>query len=201
MIKPSNHSLSVTNTEPLDEKKYLFFDEKEEKEDKEDDEHDEHDEDNQLILFTGDKKSKKKANTKIELVSNDENSIVDDTVKKQNEKEIQDIELKLEIENLHEKIDENEENNNELKEIDSLELSLENDLEIIQLKKPNQVYFELYKEARKKAKEAKKNAILAYLEAKNIKKNYMIDNLNDSDSDNDIDEEIEAVSDSELEGL
>jgi len=104
----------------------------------------------------------------------------------------------LELEELKEDI---EENNNELKEVQNLDLNndLEKNLETIQLKKPNQVYFELYKEARNKAKIAKKNALLAYLEAKNIKKTYLIDNLEDSDSD--FDEEIEAVSDSELDGL
>jgi len=43
-------------------------------------------------------------------------------------------------------------------------------LESFTLKRPNQVYFELYKDARTKAKSAKKAAIIAYLEAKNIKK-------------------------------
>ena len=69
-------------------------------------------------------------------------------------------------------------------------------LETITLKKPNQVYFDLYKEARKKAKIAKKQAILAYLEVKNIKKSYLIDNLDDSDSE--FDAEIDEVSESEL---
>ena len=86
----------------------------------------------------------------------------------------------------------------ELLEVD-LDVNLENNLETITLKKPNQVYFELYKEARNKAKLAKKSAIIAYLEAKNIKKTYMIENLNDSDSD--FDAEIEDVSESELEGF
>ena len=86
----------------------------------------------------------------------------------------------------------------ELLEVD-LVVNLENNLESITLKKPNQVYFELYKEARNKAKLAKKSAIIAYLEAKNIKKTYMIENLNDSDSD--FDAEIDDVSESELEGL
>jgi len=104
--------------------------------------------------------------------------------------------LDLEIEDLTEDI---EENTDELKEINNLDLSMENNLETLQLKKPNQVYFELYKEARNKAKIAKKNALLAYLEAKNIKKTYMLENLNDSDSD--IDAEIDDVSESELEGL
>jgi hypothetical protein len=56
-------------------------------------------------------------------------------------------------------------------------------LETITLKKPNQVYYEIYKKSREKAKEAKKEAILAFLEAKNIKKTYMLDDIDDSDSD------------------
>ena len=115
---------------------------------------------------------------------------------KEEEKESheENITLDLEFEDLNEDI---EENSDELKEINNPDLSLENSLDTIQLKKPNQVYFELYKEARKKAKEAKRNAILAYLEAKNIKKTYMLDNLNDSDSE--FDAEIDEVSESELE--
>ena len=106
------------------------------------------------------------------------------------------ISLDLDFEDLNEDI---EENPDELKEVNNLDLSLENTLETMQLKKPNQVYFELYKEARNKAKVAKKNALLAYLEAKNIKKTYLIENMNDSDSE--IDAEIDDVSESELEGL
>jgi len=37
------------------------------------------------------------------------------------------------------------------------------------------------KKAREKAKEAKKEAILAFLEAKNIKKTYMLDDIDESD--------------------
>ena len=103
--------------------------------------------------------------------------------------------LELEIEDLDKKVE--DDNLDELKEVD-INTSLEQS-EPMHLKKPNQVYFELYKEARNKAKIAKKNAILAYLEAKNIKKTYMLENLNDSDSD--FDNEIDDVSESELEGL
>lgn len=182
LIKPINNSLLVPSLE--ENKNFLF--------------------DNQLILFEDGEKTKKTVIPKNDVDNFD--SINESTINDIDTKDNEEIanansEFNLEIENLDEKIDNIEENNNELKEISDLELSLENNLETIQLKKPNQVYFELYKEARKKAKEAKKNAILAYLEAKNIKKTYMIDNLHDSDSDNDIDEEIEAVSDSELEGL
>ena len=75
---------------------------------------------------------------------------------------------------------------NLLKEVD-LSPSLENNLESITLKKPNQVYYEIYKKAREKAKEAKKIAILAFLEAKNIKKTYMLDDIDESDEDEDDD--------------
>jgi rRNA-processing protein FCF1 len=86
-----------------------------------------------------------------------------------------------------------------LKEISNDDFNLDKTDLTMTLKKPNQVYFELYKAARDKAKQAKKNAILAYLEAKNIKKTYMIENMNDSDSD--FEAEIDEVSESELEGL
>jgi hypothetical protein len=105
--------------------------------------------------------------------------------------------ISIEFEDLIEDIEEN--NSDELKEINNTDLNLDKTDSSITLKKPNQVYFELYKEARNKAKKAKKDAILAYLEAKNIKKTYMIENINDSDSD--FDAEIDSVSESELEGL
>jgi len=85
----------------------------------------------------------------------------------------------------------------EIKEV-SMEVNLD-ELDSITLKNPNEVYFELYREARNKAKQAKRSAIIAYLEAKNIKKTYMLDNLNDSDSE--FDAEIDEASESELEGL
>ena len=106
------------------------------------------------------------------------------------------INLDIDFEDLAEDI---EENNDMLKEISNDDLNLDKTDLTMTLKKPNQVYFELYKAARNKAKQAKKNAILAYLEAKNIKKTYMIENMNDSDSD--FEAEIDEVSESELEGL
>ena len=56
-------------------------------------------------------------------------------------------------------------------------------LESMTLKKPNQVYYEIYKQARKKAKQAKKDAIVAFLEAKNIKKTYLLNDLDESDDE------------------
>jgi hypothetical protein len=132
-------------------------------------------------------------NSKIEVITNT-TSISSDIIEENEEKDEQII--SLDFEDLNDNIEEN--NDDDLKEMDGFDLSLEN-LEKMQLKKPNQVYFELYKEARSKAKQAKKSAILAYLEAKNIKKTYMLENLNDSDSD--FDAEIDEVSESELDGL
>jgi len=77
---------------------------------------------------------------------------------------------------------EEKEDPNILKEFD-LSSTLENNLETITLKKPNQVYYEIYQKAREKAKEAKKSAIVAYLEMKNIKKTYMLDDIDESDSE------------------
>ena len=54
----------------------------------------------------------------------------------------------------------------------------------IKLKKPTEVYYNMYRNAKQKAKELKKNAIAAYLEAKQIKSAHM---LEDSDSNSDID--------------
>jgi hypothetical protein len=99
--------------------------------------------------------------------------------------ELKEVELKIEeldVENLLAS------ENDDLKEFDvNSNLS---SLETITLKKPNQVYYEIYKAAREKAKKAKKDAIQAFLEAKNIKKTYMLDEIDDSDeSDLEMDEE------------
>jgi len=94
----------------------------------------------------------------------------------------------LEIEDLN--FEETKDDSNILTEVD-LSSSLVNSLESFTLKKPNQVYYEIYKKARDKAKECKKIAIEAYLEAKNIKNTYMLDNIDDDDDDSDFDYENE----------
>jgi hypothetical protein len=71
----------------------------------------------------------------------------------------------------------------DFQDLTEVDFAADNSLETITLKKPNQVYYEIYNEARKKAKECKKEAILAYLKAKNIKKTYMLEDDSDSDSD------------------
>lgn len=53
----------------------------------------------------------------------------------------------------------------------------------VEIKERNMIYYQMYKEAKQKAKLARNIAISAYLEAKNIKNTYMLDDADDSDSD------------------
>jgi hypothetical protein len=98
---------------------------------------------------------------------------------------------KKENENIKEKDDSLEIVNTGLKyELEEVNLVPTNNLETITLKKPNEVYYEIYKAAREKAKMAKKAAIETYLEAKNIKNQYMLEDIEDSEES---DEEIEDI--------
>ena len=74
--------------------------------------------------------------------------------------------------------------------------NINGNLEPITLHKPNEVYYKIYKAAREKAKQAKKEAVIAYLEAKNIKNTYMLDDLDESDES---DMDIENISENDLE--
>jgi hypothetical protein len=56
-------------------------------------------------------------------------------------------------------------------------------VETIHLTDPNEVYFKMYKEARRKMKEAKIIALSNYLEAKRIKTTYLADLQDDDDDD------------------
>ena len=51
----------------------------------------------------------------------------------------------------------------------------------ITLKQPNEVYYEIYKLAKEKAKKYKKASINHYLEAKKIKNTYLLEDLDESD--------------------
>jgi len=78
--------------------------------------------------------------------------------------------------------------NLELKEdIQEIQISLEEipQEEKVVLKKRNDVYYEMYREALKKAKIAKELALASYLEAKRIKNTYMLKDIEDeSDLEN-----------------
>ncbi len=71
-------------------------------------------------------------------------------------------------------------------EITNLDVITENS-DPIELKSHESIYLEIYKKAKQKAKEIRKNAVEAFLEAKNIKIKYNLTKIvNDSSSDEDI---------------
>ena len=76
-----------------------------------------------------------------------------------------------------------------VQELEEIELPLEeiSNSDTMFIKERNDVYYEMYKEALRKAKTAKNIALASYLEAKRIKNTYMLTELNDEDSDFDDD--------------
>ena len=103
--------------------------------------------------------------------------------------------ITLEIEDL----EDDDKNQNNLEEFEvSLETLDVKDDNAVKLRQPNEVYLEIWREARKRAKLARKNAIEAYLEAKNIKSTYMINEIDDSDSEDEIDNIINNMEDEKL---
>jgi hypothetical protein len=74
-----------------------------------------------------------------------------------------------------------------------LESLPEND--VIHIKTSNEVYYEMYREARRKAKIARNLALSSYLDAKRIKNTYMLEDIDDSEeSDLDL-EDLENEND------
>jgi len=105
---------------------------------------------------------------------------LEETIKKKDD--FIDLEVSFNNENIVLDVEEIEPNNlTELTEV-NLEETLDNNLETITLKNPNQVYHEMYQSLKEKAKVAKKNAIMAYIELKKIKQNYMLD-IDESDEE------------------
>jgi hypothetical protein len=76
------------------------------------------------------------------------------------------------------------ENPNHLEEVSDNIIISEN-VANMKLKKPNEVYYEIYKITKQKAKEHKKAAISHYLEAKKIKNTYLLEDIDNSDSSDD----------------
>jgi len=70
-------------------------------------------------------------------------------------------------------------------------LDVPQDEDSVKLKKPNEVYMEIYREVRRRAKSARKKAIEAYLEVKRIKSLYMLEEIEDSEDEDDILDSLE----------
>lgn len=109
------------------------------------------------------------------------------TRKKENNREeevvINDNKIEKEVNTL-------EKNDNILK-LNEHKLELPKDSERMNLKTPNEVYLEVYKKAREKAKQAREEAIKAFLTLKKIKKQYLLDEIELSEDESD--EEMELL--------
>lgn len=80
----------------------------------------------------------------------------------------------------------------DIDEIEEIDFPLEElkDADIVHIKQRNDIYYSMYKEARKKAKFARDFAVSSYLEAKNIKNKYMLDDVDESD-ESDVAEDLD----------
>ena len=105
-----------------------------------------------------------------EIVNKNENNL------EKNDNDLSNNEIKIDLEPLEKR-----------EELHEVEINISTIKDSISLKDPNEVYLEIYKEARKRAKQAKKLAIQAYLEAKRIKSVYLLDQF-DSESESDEDD-------------
>jgi nitric oxide reductase activation protein len=166
--------LAKTGADNLEEMEEIKVDEMEIKEDvggeedegDEDDEEDEEDEEDETPKIT---LEIEKPNINLE--------IIDTATPSTNKNDV------LSEDDLVDSILESMEPSNELTEF-NIDLHLDNtSKDTMELKKPERVYYEMYQSVREKAKKAKQEAMLAYLEAKNIKKTYMLENLSDSSED------------------
>jgi hypothetical protein len=113
----------------------------------------------------------------------------------ENDKKVED--KKIEEENVITEKVENKDTSNVIKK----KVLINKEIELIvpeeepmKLKNPNEVYLDIYKVAREKAKNAKNEAIKAYLEAKRIKELYMLDIIDSSSDEEDSDEDEELFS-------
>jgi len=109
-------------------------------------------------------------------------------------KEIKESQKEETIENTPTNLVINQTISNGLEEVNfPLESLPEND--VIHIKTSNEVYYEMYREARRKAKIARNLALSSYLDAKRIKNTYMLEDIDDSEeSDLDL-EDLENEND------
>jgi len=102
----------------------------------------------------------------------------------QPEEEEEEISIATILEEVHKK----DLDNNLEKDFCEIDLEIPLDDDILQLKNRNEVYFEMYREAKKKARMAREFALSAYLEAKRIKNTYLLNEAFDSDDEDELGE-------------
>ena len=82
-------------------------------------------------------------------------------------------------------------------ELEEVNLTFDEE-DAITLKNPNEIYLDIYRQAREKAKKAKQEAIKAYLEAKRIKELYMLEIVDSSEDESESEEESGEEEEDEL---
>jgi hypothetical protein len=84
-------------------------------------------------------------------------------------------------------------------ELEEVEFNLEKitDDKPMLIKKRDNIYYEMYREAKKKAKASRDLALSAYLEAKRIKNTYLLEDMEDDDDDEEDDYEYDDDDDEE----
>jgi len=84
-------------------------------------------------------------------------------------------------------------------ELEEVEFNLEKitDDKPMLIKKRDNIYYEMYREAKKKAKAARDLALSAYLEAKRIKNTYLLEDMEDDDDDEEDDYDDDEEDDEE----
>ena len=147
---------------------------------------------NTLEDLENNEKNNKEDAVDLKEISTEKENNLEEKMKEEEIEEIKQIEQmeekkEDEKEELEESIDENKNEEKETKKESVLEeydidINLDN-LETISLKKPERIYYDIYLKAKEKAKSARKKALEAYLELKEIKSNYMIDDIDDSDEE------------------
>jgi hypothetical protein len=109
-------------------------------------------------------------------IDNNENYLENIEEKNNNTKTLENIKPNIQIDE------------NELLEVD-FHLEELKDTEPISIKKRDNIYYEMYREAKKKAKVARDLALSTYMEAKRIKNTYLLEDLEDDDDDDDDDQD------------
>jgi hypothetical protein len=100
----------------------------------------------------------------------------------------EEIKMKV-VEDDHDDVDDDDDKQPTIKilsdDVSEVDLDLDNleDSDTFHLKEKTEVYYEMYREARRKAKLAKSLALSSFMEARRIKNLYMLDDIDDSDSD------------------
>ena len=169
-------------------------------------EHKKEDSQEEVNLEKGDKENNLDKQDNLDNLDNLEEQVIRETdnleeqVIRETEDNLDNLEeqaIKETEDNLEKNIEPGVDNNLLLKDnnirddnLEEVELVIEeDDDDEIRLKSANDVYYEIYRKARKKARELRYKAVEAYLEANAIKNKFLLEDL-DSSSDDDINEDL-----------